>query len=396
MEMTRREVIIGSAALAPFALQPVVARTDSKRGEAKAAIATPALLLNKSAFERNVAKMAVHAKNAGIALRPHFKVHKCVEVAQRQIELGAIGISAATVAECELLIRHGLPNVLLTSQPAGTNKISRVVSLAQRQAGFQLVVDSPEIVTDLRDAARAAGAKINLLVDVDAGMHRQGVESVKDAVSLGKLIASSPSLSLAGIMAYSGDAAHTAGWSQRQARSQADLALGLAAKDAFHSAGLPVKIMSGGSTGTFNIDHNTLTELQVGSYVFMDTAYEVIGSRDNPEKFNDFEPALTILTTAISATRPGRVSVDAGAKAQIRETDRVVGRPDLRVGVTGAEYGSLSWTSGVGIALGEQVELVPTKLDMTTSAYDRIHVISDDGEVSEIWKIMGRTGPNQR
>ncbi len=395
MELTRCEAVVGSAGLTQLAKPQSIARTDREPHE-RASIATPALLLDRSAYDRNVVKMAAHANAAGVALRPHFKVHKCIEVAKRQIELGAIGISAATVAECELLVDHGLPNVLLTSQPAGTNKISRVGELAARQPAFQLVVDSPSIVMQLEREGAVAGSRMNVLVDVDAGMSRQGVGSVKDAVALAQLIASSSTLRLAGIMAYSGDAAHTLGWTERYARSQADLALGVAVRDAFRSLGLPAETLTGGSTGTFDIDHGTLSELQVGSYVFMDTAYQAIGGRYNAPELNAFEPALTVLTTVISATRPGRASIDAGGKAQVRPSDRVKARPDLRVDVTGAEYGSLSWTEGAGVALGDQVELFPTRLDMTTSAFDKIYVMSDLGEVTDIWRIMGRTGAAQR
>jgi 3-hydroxy-D-aspartate aldolase len=163
-------------------------------------------------------------------------------------------------------------------------------------------------------------------------------------------------------------------------------------------AGMPVEIMSGGSTGTYNIDCESkrLTELQAGSYVFMDTIYRQIGGKDDPAVYRDFEPALTVMTTVISKRHPRQCTIDAGNKALLRPTDEVKGRPEVKVENQGAEYGILAWNEGDrDFKLGERVELYPSNLDMSTNVYDRYYVTRGE-QVVDVWPIMGRAGALQR
>ena len=158
-------------------------------------------------------------------------------------------------------------------------------------------------------------------------------------------------------------------------------------------AGLPVKIVSGGSTGTYNIDQeNRLTELEVGSYVFMDTAYLAIGGKDGDATYSDFKPALTVLTTVDSKRHAKLAITDYGNKAMARPTDQVKGMPWLAVGNSGAEYGSLRWNDGdPELKLGDRVEIYCTTLDMSTHAYDRYYVARGN-QIVDVWPIMGRSG----
>jgi 3-hydroxy-D-aspartate aldolase len=164
------------------------------------------------------------------------------------------------------------------------------------------------------------------------------------------------------------------------------------------SAGLPVEIVSGGSTGTYNIDSETkgLTELQAGSYVFMDTLYRVIGGKDDPHAFGDFGMSLTVMSTVISTRHPNQCTIDAGNKAMLKPTDEVKGRPEVKVENAGAEYGVLKWKDGErAFKLGEQVELYPSNLDMSTGVYDRYYVARGE-RIVDVWPIMGRAGAAQR
>jgi 3-hydroxy-D-aspartate aldolase len=167
--------------------------------------------------------------------------------------------------------------------------------------------------------------------------------------------------------------------------------------DLCKKSGLPVNIFSGGSTGTYNIDHEVgLTELEAGSYVFMDTRYFVIGGKDNDTTFSDFGGALTVLTTVDSKRHPNQATIDYGNKAGVRPTDKVKGMPWLEVGTQGAEYGLLKWKDGdQDLKLGDRVEIYCTVLDDSTNYYDRYYVARGD-HIVDVWPIMGRSGAAQR
>jgi D-serine deaminase-like pyridoxal phosphate-dependent protein len=358
---------------------------------------TPCMVVDEAIFEKNLQTMAQHCKQSGIRLRGHVKVHKSPEIAKRQVALGSIGVTCATVAECELMVRSGIKGVLLTRQPTSRNNILRTVALAASEPTFGTVVDDPLAASWLQEAAAHHKTKVRTVVDVYAGLTRHGIDR-GEAVDLAKKVDSSANLKLIGLMGYSGGASHTHVWEARRTKSAEDLsglveAVGLARK-----AGLPVEIVTGGSTGTYNIDSasRSLTELQAGSFVFMDTLYSKIGSKDGSAQYSDFGMALTVLTTVISRRHKDQCTIDAGNKALLRPTDEVKGRPDVQVENQGAEYGILKWKEGGReFKLGERVELYPSNLDMSTAVYDRYYVARGDRIVDQ-WPIMGRAGAAQR
>jgi D-serine deaminase-like pyridoxal phosphate-dependent protein len=373
-----------------------VARRDF-RGMTKDVLPTPCMVVDLAMFERNVNTMAATAKSNGINVRPHVKIHKSVDVAKYQMGQGAIGVTCATIAEAELMSGAGVRNVLWTKQPASANNIVRAVALSKNDPSFMFVTDDPQVVDWVEEAAAAAKAKLKIAVSVNASMDRQGIEAGEPALKLAQKISSSECIQFQGFMAYSGTAAHTHGWAERRTRSANDLAgvretIGLARK-----AGLPVNIVSGGSTGTYNIDHdNGLTELEAGSYVFMDTAYFGIGSKNGDTTYSDFEGSLTVLTTVDAKLHPGLATTDYGNKAMVRPTDKVKGMPWLEVGTQGAEYGALKWKDGDGdLKLGQRVEIYCSNLDMSTNCYDRYYVAKGD-QIVDVWPIMGRSGAAQR
>jgi D-serine deaminase-like pyridoxal phosphate-dependent protein len=250
----------------------------------------------------------------------------------------------------------------------------------------------------LQEAAASEGVKLRTAVDVYAGLTRHGIDAGQPALDLGKKVDASKNLKLIGFMAYSGNAAHTHVWETRKKQSAGDLAGVVETVAAAKRAGLPVTIVTGGSTGTYNIDSETksLTELQAGSFVFMDTVYTKIGGKKNPEVYDDFGSALTVMTTVISKHHPHQVTIDAGNKALLRPTDEVKGRPDLTVENQGAEYGILVWKDGgQELKLGQRLELYPSNLDMSTNVYDRYYVARGE-RIVDIWPIMGRAGAAQR
>lgn len=381
----------------PFAeFEARISRRDF-RDITKDVLPTPCMVVDLPMFDRNVKKLAAQAKAAGINVRPHVKIHKSVDVAKRQIAEGAIGLTCATIAEAELMCGAGIQHVLWTKQPASLNNIARAVALSKRDPTFMFVVDDPVVLNWLEDAASAHNTRLRLAVSVFAGLKRQGIENGQPAVDLGRRVASSKRISFEGFMAYSGGAAHTRGWEARRKKSEDDLAGARETVALARKSGLPVNFVSGGSTGTYNIDHaNGLTELEAGSYVFMDTAYFAIGGKTDQNTYSDFDGALTVLTTIDSKRHAGLATIDYGNKAMLRPTDKVKGMPWIQVSSQGAEYGGLNWKDGDrDLKIGERVEIYCTNLDTSTNCYDRYYVAKGD-QIVDVWPIMGRGGAAQR
>lgn len=368
------------------------------RGITKDMLPTPCMVVDLDLMNANVKHLADTAKANGINVRPHVKVHKSVEVAKQQMAAGAIGLTCSTIAEAELFSDAGIKGMIWTKQPVGKNNTQRAIGLSKRDPSFMFVSDDPQVVDWVEEAAAAYHVKARILVSVYAGLARQGMEAGKPAVDLAKRVAGSKHMQFEGFMAYSGNAAHVKGFEARKKASMEVLAGVRESKALALEAGLPVNIMTGGSTGTYNIDHATgLTELQAATYVFMDTAYFTVGGRDGDmQRYNDFKPALTVLTTVDSQYHPNLISTDYGAKAMARPTDLVKEMPWLKVGNGGAEYGALTWKDGEQHPkLGDQLEIYPSSLDMSTNAFDRYYVAQGD-RIVDVWPIMGRAGAAQR
>jgi D-serine deaminase-like pyridoxal phosphate-dependent protein len=402
--LSRRNLLKGSAALmaggaAAYGdtVEARIARHDLKNIY-KEDLPTPCMLVDEQIFETNLKKMSNHCRTTGIHLRGHVKVHKSTEIAKRQIALGGIGVTCATVAECELMSSVGIHNILLTRQPTSKNNIGRVIALAKHDPTFGTVVDDPIAADWLQTAAATEGVKLRTVVDIYAGLTRHGIEKGQPALDLAKKVDGSKNLKLVGMMGYSGGAAHTHGWSERMQKSREDTAGMLETVASARAAGLPIEIVTGGSTGTYNIDSESkgLTELQAGSFVFMDTLYRAIGGKEDPHEYSDFGMALTVLTTVISQRHPNHCTIDAGNKALLKTTDQVKGRPEVKVELQGAEYGILAWNDADrAFKLGERVEIYPSNLDMSTNVYDRYYVTRGE-QVVDVWPIMGRAGAAQR
>ncbi|MCC6587694.1 MAG: alanine racemase [Bryobacterales bacterium] len=382
----------------PFAeFEQRIARKDF-RGITKDVLPTPCMVVDIDLFDKNLKTMAAYAKSVSINLRPHLKVHKSVDVAKRQVALGAIGVTTATIAESELMSNAGIKGVLWTKQPGGTNNLIRAINLTRRDPTFMFVIDDPVVVDNVEQAAAAGKVKCRVAVCVNAGLTRQGIENGKPALELAQRIHNSKHITLEGFMAYSGKASHTHGFETRRKQSETDLAgvnesVALAKK-----AGLPVNIISGGSTGTYNMDKQLgLTELECGSYVFMDSVYRKVGGKDNDHIYTDFENSMTVLVSVDSKRHAGQVTTDYGNKALARQTDEVKNKPWLKVDTQGAEYGLLRWSDSGGneIKIGDRFDIFCSNLDMSTNCYDRYYIAKGD-QIVDVWPIMGRSGAAQR
>ena len=394
------------AAVAPVIMTPHARAYDIGEIEARLAMGsgidgvmkddlpTPALLLDLDAFEANIQRMASHGAEAGLDLRPHAKTHKCSQVAKRQIGAGAVGVCVATIREAEALAAAGIGGLLLTSESVGLNKIHRLIRLSARRPDTMAVVDHIDNARQLDEAASAAGVRLNVLIDVDPLGRRTGVPPGPRAVALAESVDRLSGLRLRGVHGYCGASSHVKGFEERKAHSAKYMVPVLESHAAMLKKGLPVEIMSGASTGTYNIDSDLkgMTEMQVGSYALMDIDYRVIGGRSG-EIYDDFRPALHVLATVISKNHDDIATVDAGLKAFATDRDfgPEVSRPaGLTYAFRGDEHGALMLSdSGREVVLGDKIELLVPHCDPNVNLYDRMYCVRGD-HVQQVWKIDAR------
>jgi D-serine deaminase-like pyridoxal phosphate-dependent protein len=354
---------------------------------------TPALVLDLDVFEANVAAMATFARAHNLALRPHAKTHKSADVARAQIGAGAVGLCCAKLGEAEALAVEGIDNLHLTSPIVTAPAIERLVALNKRSAGLSVVADHPCNVDALAAAARDH-RPLRVLVDIDPGIRRTGVASLDDAVALARRIAGHPSLAYGGVQFYCGVQQHIASYSDRRAAIADRTAYLRSIIDALTAEGLAPAVVTGGGTGTHAIDAElgVLTELQAGSYIFMDREYGDCAL--TPDGEISFTTALMVDARVISANAPGMATIDAGLKAF--STD--AGPPPVLDGADracryifmGDEHGAIAAPDGhAAPPLGTRVTLATPHCDPTVNLYDSYHVVRGNTLVA-IWPITAR------
>ena len=355
---------------------------------------TPALLVDLDAMEANLAAMQSVVSRNGIASRPHAKTHKCPQIARLQIGSGAVGICTAKVSEAEVMLEHGIESVLMTTSNVTPFKIERAMHLRRWHAGFVQATDTPENARDLSDAAVAAGVTADVVVDVDPGGRRTGITPGRPALELAQLVDGLPGLRLVGMLCYDGGSQHVAGFQARRAQTLERLAPAVETFASMQRAGLNTEIFSGGGTGTYNIDHENagLTDVQVGSYVFMDAQYLAIGGETDDAVYSDFRPSLTILTTVLNSQYEGRATTDAGAKACTinRPWPIVKGETGMSYTSGSDEFGSLVYEDASRIyRTGEKLELIVSHCDPVVNLYDVMYAVRGD-RVEAVWRIAAR------
>jgi D-serine deaminase-like pyridoxal phosphate-dependent protein len=357
-------------------------------------VPTPALLLDRGVFESNLKKMADHVNRDGVAVRPHSKTHKCPVIAKRQLELGAVGICCAKVGEAQVMADAGISNILITSPVVTKEKIDPVVAMAKDHAGIMMVIDNIPTADKFNAAAKAAGANLKGLIDLDTGTRRTGIALGEPALELARQITQKcKSLSLVGLQSYAGHLMHITGHEKRKTRSIETMKLALETKKSIESEGMRLGIFSGGGTGTFDIDSGVkgVTDLQVGSYPFMDVQYRAIGDADG-DVFDHFEPSLFVLVTAISKPVDALITVDAGYKSFAAEDaiPEFVDYDGLVYHWGGDEHGIIEIKNpSKPFNLGDKARLVVSHCDPTVNLYDVYHVV-EDGHVTELWPIAAR------
>lgn len=352
---------------------------------------TPALIIDLDAMEHNLDSMAAFARGAGIKLRPHAKTHKSPVIARLQMARGAVGQCVQKVGEAEVLAWGGVSDILVSNEVANPRKLARFAALS-RICTAAICADSNEGVGLIEAAAAEAGLRLTVLVEIDVGAGRCGILPGPGVVELARRIADSGHLRFGGLQAYHGLAQHLRAPEERCASIVSVVEITGSVVDDLRGIGLHCSIVGGAGTGTFQLEANSgvFTELQVGSYMFMDADY----GRNRPAP--PFRNALFVLSTTMSVTRSGSAVVDAGHKAIAVDSGLplVWERPHVTFADISDEHGNLSLSAEAkSIALGERVLLVPGHCDPTVDRYDW-YVGCRRGRVECLWPIAARGAMN--
>lgn len=359
----------------------------------RAKLATPALVVDLDVLEANIAAMAAHAKEKGIALRPHAKTHKSVEISKRQIAAGALGICVAKLGEAEAQAGGGIESILITSPVVTDGGIARLMTLNTRVGQLMAVCDNKDTAVRLAAAAKASGKPLRILIDIDPGLGRTGILPGEGAYALAETAANSPGLEYMGLQCYAGQVQHMESPNERRAASLSALAELAALRDTLTAHGLAPKIISGGGTGTFDIDPDArvLSELQAGSYVFMDRQYNEVWEK--PGGRPPFATSLFVQTTVVSANREGLATTDAGFKAFATDAEApkiAFGAPEgANYFFFGDEQGGIFYSGERKLRPGDVLGCVVPHCDPTVNLYDRIHAVRGD-TLAAIWPVEGR------
>ena len=385
--MTTRQVSAESGAGQEAFIRETYERVRRDYGSAigshRTELVTPALVLDLPAAKRNIDRMAATLRDLPTEIRPHIKVHKSPDLGRLQVEAGAIGMSVATVWEALVFARSGLDHVFVVNTVAGPRKIRALAELA-RDVDLMVAIDDASNAADLAAAARAAGSTLGIMIEVDDGMDRCGVDTPEAALALARAVVGMDGLDLRGITGYEGHCSLTPDRELRHTRERTAMTMLVGIAELLEGAGIPCPIRSAGGTATWDwtAAYPGITEIQAGTYVVMDNFHgQMVGG---------FEHSLTVQTTVIS--RPSdRVIVDAGNKSMgAGDMASIVGHPETSFRFD-EEHGIFAASSGTSLKVGDSVALVPGYSPSTVNWYDAFHVVEDD-VVVDIWPVIPR-GP---
>lgn len=347
-------------------------------------IETPALLVDLNVLHENIRKMADYFSHAEAALRPHVKTHKCPVIARSQLKAGAIGVSCQKLGEAEVMAAAGIDNILITNEIVEPSKIQRLTALSKHRRVI-VAVDDLNVAKTTSEIALRTGVIQDVVVEVDVGLNRCGVEPGKPALELAREVLKLRGLRFCGLLGYEGSFMKTPDFEERKAAVNARNKLLVDTRNLLEEVGIDVEIASAGATGTYNItgDYQGVTEVQAGSYVFMDTTYSKLKL--------GFGCALTVLTTVISRPTSERAVVDAGLKSITQE----FGLP--QAGIDGVDVLALTEEHAVlrtkspesEIKVGDKVQLIPSHCCTTVNLHDRYYCMRD-GIVEATWDVAAR------
>lgn len=347
-----------------------------------AALDTPCLILDIDTVESNIARMAAFLEGKHVKLRPHFKTPKTPEVARRQLAAGAIGITVAKLGEAAVLADAGLGPILMANQVVGPVKIDRLMALLARGVDITVAVESEFNIRELAEGAARSGQHPKAIIEVDSGMHRCGTTLPAQTVVLARKLQEA-GIEYCGIMGYEGHTVLIPDEAERREKAEAALAVVQRHVEALNEAGLAPEIVSVGGTGTFEISTvpEFVTDIQAGSYVFMDGRYQyVLPGR--------FECALSLLTTVLAVHQDYAVC-DAGMKSLTNEFGAPRTRDNtLKASSLSEEHGHLVGDGLASLHPGDRIELIPSHGDTTLNLHD-VYNVRKGGEIVDTWPILG-------
>jgi len=374
---------------------PAIDWRPAQPGDALQDVDTPALILDLAKFEANLARLMKSVAPYGVRVRPHAKSHKCVQIAQRQVQAGAAGICVQKLSEAAVFLGGGIDDVLITNEVVGITKLRRLTELALRYPAARLgvCVDDAGIVRQLAQLCDATGARVDVYVELDVGQNRCGLATPHEVVDLARQVVASPRLNFMGLHAYAGSAQHRRGVPERRAAVEAAAQKAHDARAALRAADLPCERITGGGTGTFLYEAASAVynEIQPGSYVLMDADYARNAADPQAPRF---EHALAILSTVMSLrTADGneRATLDAGLKAFSTDSGPAV--PTFggwRPYAVSDEHTVLhKFGEGPSVRLGDKALLVPGHCDPTVAMHDWIVAVRN-GRVEDVWPVDAR------
>lgn len=348
---------------------------------------TPALCLDLDLLESNIRTVAEQCRKQGVQWRPHAKGHKTPAVAKLEVAAGANGVTCAKLGEAEVMADGGIHDLLIANMVVGPQKIARLVEL-RHKADVIVCVDHADQVDPINDAMAAAGRRCRLLIEVDIGLGRVGVQPGEPLLELARYINRLYGVELAGIMGYEGHLLTIADQAEKTTKIREALSLLVSQKEMLEKAGLPCGIVSCAGTGSYliAIEQPGITEIQAGGAVFMDAFYR------HTCQVPELKYALTLLTTVVSRPTPERAIIDAGRKSMNIEVHAplVVGRDDIRILRLSAEHGQLELDpSAQGLKIGDRLEVIPGYADLTTVLHNEFYCFRK-GKLVEIWPIVAR------
>ncbi len=360
-------------------------------GDSLDALDTPAMIVDISLMEANIARLMGYFRERNMNVRPHLKTVKCPELAQRLLAAGAIGGCVAKVSEAEIMAEAGIEDLLITSEIVGKPKLARLVSLVQQHPKVKVVVDSLIGIQALNQVMCDANLHINVLLDLNVGQNRCGVMPGEEALALALLIGEMSNVHLVGLQGYEGHLQHLSNRDEREQRCRQSMQLLTSTATQLREMGFALEIVTTGGTGTAEICASCegVTEVQPGSFVFMDTDYR---NALGPVYSN----ALTILSTVISRPNSKRAVVDAGLKSLSIES----GMPEPK-GLSGViyqpggdEHGILTWQEDAPfpserLDVGQRVAFIPSHIDTTINLHDMYYAFRN-GRLEAMWSVATR------
>jgi 3-hydroxy-D-aspartate aldolase len=357
-------------------------------------IQTPCLVIDLDALERNIKKMGDYAKAHGMRHRVHGKMHKSVDIAKLQEQIGgADGVCCQKVSEAEVFVRGGIKDVLVSNEIRDLMKVDRLAQLPKLGARISVCVDDITNVSELSEAAQKHGTQLEVLVEIDCGAGRCGVIAIDDVLAIAQAVDEAEGLKFAGIQAYQGSMQHLHSYEAREDKFNIAIAQVEDAVRGLSVFGLEPELISGGGTGSYNFESSSgvYNELQCGSYAFMDVDYgRILDKEGNRIDRGEWENALFILTQVMSHTKVDKAIVDAGLKVQSVDSGLpiVFGRGDVDFIKCSDEHGEIADPDGV-LKVGEKLRLVPGHCDPTVNVHDW-YVGVRNGKVETLWPVSAR------